>query len=254
MTRVIKVGGRPQSDPTLPGILAAAARRERGALIIVHGGGDEVSTLQRALGIQATFASGRRITSPDDIDVLRMALSGSANKRLVAALVERSVQAVGLSGEDASLIRATPIDPARLGHVGEATRINVALLSHLLSAGYLPVISPVSRDDSGVLGTTLNVNGDDAAAAIAAATGAAELLLVSDVPGVLQDGELIARIEPPEIDQLVARGAVRGGMEAKLRAAAGALDRGVSRVRISDVSGIADPTRGTVLEHIRELV
>ncbi len=254
MTRVIKVGGRPQSDPTLPGVLAAAARREQGALIVVHGGGDEVSTLQRAFGIEVTFANGRRITNRDDIAVLRMALSGSANKRLVAALVERSVQAVGLSGEDASLIRAIPIDPERLGHVGEASQVNVALLNHLLSGGYVPVISPVSRDDAGVLGTTLNVNGDDAAAAIAAAIGAAELLLVSDVPGVMQDGGLIARIAPLEIDQLVASGAVRGGMEAKLRAAAGALDRGVSRVRISDLSGIADSMRGTVIEHIRELV
>lgn len=254
MTRVIKVGGRPQSDPTLPAILAAAALRDRGALVVVHGGGDEVSTLQRALGIQAAFAGGRRITSRHDIDIVRMALSGGANKRLVAALVERGVRAVGISGEDASLIRAVPVDASQLGYVGEPAHIDVALLEHLMDGGYVPVISPVSRDDSGTLGTTLNVNGDDAASAIAAAMGATELLLVSDVAGVIADGEVVRRIEPPDIDDLVAAGSVHGGMEAKLRAAADALGRGVSRVRISDIAGIADSTRGTMIEHTRELV
>jgi acetylglutamate kinase len=254
MTRVIKVGGRPQADPMLPAILAAAATREPGALIVVHGGGDEVSTLQRVLGLRATFIDGRRVTSRDDIDVVRMALSGSANKRLVAALVERGVAAVGLSGEDASLICAVPIDPPRLGCVGKPVHIDVALLKHLITGGYVPVISPVSRDHHGELGTTLNVNGDDAASAIAAELDATELLLVSDTAGVVVRGEVAGRISPPEIDDLVAGGIVHGGMETKLRAAAGALDRGVSRVRISDVFGIADPARGTVLEHIRELV
>src|SRR5262249_20288930 len=186
MTRVIKIGGRPQADPSLASILASGWARANGGLVLVHGGGDEVSTLQAALGGSSTFVNGRRVTTEKDIEVARMALSGSANKRLVANLVQSGINAVGLSGEDAALIAASPMDAERLGYVGIPRTVNVAFLRHLLSGGYLPVISPVSRDASGTVGAALNVNGDDAAAAIAAALGAAELRLVGDVPRGMQ--------------------------------------------------------------------
>jgi len=252
VTRVIKVGGRTQQDPALPSAVASGWACDEGGFVLVHGGGEEVSALQNAFGESASFVDGRRVTTERDIDLVRMALSGSANKRLVATLVERGIDAVGLSGEDAALIAASPLDARRLGYVGVPRSVNVAFLRHLLSGGYLPVISPVSRDGSGVLGAALNVNGDDAAAAIAVAMGAAELLLVSDVPGVMCDGRVVPALTPSEARTLLSGGAASGGMRAKLQAAAAAVEGGVPRVRISDVGAIADLTRGTVVAASRD--
>jgi len=253
MTRVIKIGGRPQSDPSLARTIASGWHRGDGGLVLVHGGGDEVSTLQAALGGSTTFVDGRRVTSARDIELVRMALSGSANKRLVSTLVENGIDAVGLSGEDAALIAASPVDVERLGHVGIPKTVNVAFLRHLLSGGYLPVISPVSRDDSGTLGAALNVNGDDVAAAIAVAMGAAELLLVADVEGVMRDGHVLTELTPSQARQLMADGTASGGMHAKLQAGLRAIEGGVPCVRISDIAAIADPRRGTVLRNCGDL-
>jgi acetylglutamate kinase len=250
MTRVIKVGGRPQLDPALPGALAAAHRAAPGSLVVVHGGGDEVSTLQRLHGVVAQFSGGRRVTSALDLEIVRMALSGSANKRLVAALNDEDVAAIGLSGEDAALLRAAPLDLAHFGFVGVPTGVNVSLLRHLLDGGYLPVLSPVSRCDDPSVGPTLNVNGDDAAAAIAAALGAEELLLVSDVEGVLVDASPLPQLATDEAQQLIDDGTAAGGMGAKLQAAITALGGGVARVRISDIAAIGQPGRGTVLTRV----
>ncbi|HKW46022.1 MAG TPA: acetylglutamate kinase [Gemmatimonadaceae bacterium] len=258
-TRVIKIGGRPQSDPTLPAGIAELWNGGSTPLVIVHGGGDEVTTLQSALGLEAQFVGGRRVTSAEDIDVVRMALSGSANKRLVAALVSNGIRALGISGEDASLLTAAPVDPARLGYVGAPHRANVELLWHLLDGGYVPVISPVSRNacagsaDPKSLGTApaLNVNGDDAAAALAVALAAEELLLVADVPGVMSDGAVISRLHAPIARSLIAAGTAAGGMRAKLEAALWAIDGGVERVRIGDIAAISDSSRGTwVLDEV----
>lgn len=251
MTRVIKIGGRPQADPELAALIAEVATQspEGGAasLVLVHGGGDEVSTLQKLLGGSTQFVNGRRVTTAQDIEIVRMALSGSANKRLVSSLVCRGVKAIGISGEDASLILASPLDPDRLGHVGEPQRINVALIWHLLDGGYLPVVSPVSRNASVDLGRALNVNGDDAASAIAVALAAEELLLVADVPGVLVDGGPVAKLDARNARALIANGTAKAGMAAKLEAAIAALDGGVERVRIADLRGITDLQRGTTL-------
>lgn len=251
MTRVIKIGGRPQGDPELAALIADAALQvpdgAPATLVVVHGGGDEVSTLQKALGGSTQFVNGRRVTTAQDIEIVRMALSGSANKRLVSSLVGRGVKAIGLSGEDASLIMATPLDSDRLGHVGAPQRINVSLIWHLLDGGYLPVISPVSRNASAELGRALNVNGDDAASAIAVALAADELLLVVDVPGVLVDGGPIARLDAATARALIANGTAKAGMAAKLEAATAALDGGVERVRIADLKGITDLQRGTTI-------
>src|SRR5262249_52268596 len=242
-----------QSDPTLAPTLASGWSQTNGGLVLVHGGGDEVSTLQAALGGSTTFVDGRRVTTERDIELVRMALSGSANKRLVATLVERGIDAVGLSGEDAGLIAASPMDAQRLGHVGVPKTVNVAFLKHLLSGGYMPVISPVSRDASGALGAALKVKGDDAVASIAAALGAAELLLVADVPGVMRDGEVIPALTPDAARALIADGVAAGGMQAKLQAALAALAGGVAQVRISDLVAIDDPDRGTVLRRFGDL-
>lgn len=254
-TRVIKIGGRPQSDPALPASIAQLWNDGSAPLVIVHGGGDEVTTLQSALGLQAQFVGGRRVTSSEDIDIVRMALSGSANKRLVASLISKGVRALGLSGEDASLLTASPVDPARLGYVGAPHRANVELLWCLLDGGYVPVISPVSRNEcAGAAGpdslgdaAALNVNGDDAAAALAVALAAEELLLVADVPGVMSDGVIIPQLHSPVARSLIAAGTAAGGMRAKLEAALSAIDGGVERVRIGDIAAISDSTRGTLV-------
>ena len=248
--RVIKVGGRPQLDPVLPAALAAAHRAAPGSLVVVHGGGDEVSTLQQLYGVVAQFSGGRRVTSALDLDIIRMALSGSANKRLVAALNDAAVPALGLSGEDAGLLLATPADRAQFGFVGTPSTVNVALLRHLTNGGYLPVLSPVSRSDDSTVGATLNVNGDDAASAIAVALAADELLLVSDVEGVRVAGAAVARLDVDEAQRLVEDGTAAGGMAAKLQAAMVALEGGVGRVRISDIAAIGQRDRGTVLTRV----
>lgn len=244
MTCVLKIGGRPLGDPSLAAFVAEAWDAVRG-MVIVHGGGDEVSALQSRLGAAAQFVDGRRITSAQDVELVRMALSGTANKRLVSALVREGVRAVGLSGEDASLIAATPVDAVKLGHVGAPQRINVSLLEHLIDGGYLPVISPVSRNIGHELGPALNVNADDAAAAVAAAIEATELTIVSDVPGVLVDGAAVDTLTVAEAQALMHDGRASGGMSAKLTAAIAAVEGGVKRVRITDLEGINDGERGT---------
>lgn len=257
MMRVIKVGGRPQLDRALPRALAEAHHRAPGSLVVVHGGGDEVSTLQRLYGADARFSDGRRITSALDLEIIRMALSGSANKRLVSVLNDEGVAALGLSGEDAGLLRARPLEPSCYGFVGVPVAVNTALLRHLLGGGYLPVLSPVSRNADplmcGRVSATLNVNGDDAAAAIAVALGAEELLLVSDVAGVLLDGVPVAALEADDARRLIDDGTASGGMGAKLQAALTALAGGVERVRISDIAAIESLDRGTVLTRMESV-
>jgi acetylglutamate kinase len=257
--RVIKVGGRPQMDPALVGALARAHRATHptgqptepaDGFVLVHGGGDEISALQGLYGVTAEFKGGRRVTSALDLEIIRMALSGSANKRLVSALVSEQVPAVGLSGEDAALIVATPLDPEQFGFVGTPDFVHAPLLRILLDHYFLPVISPVSRCADPRVAATLNVNGDDAAAAIAIAMKASELLFVSDVEGVFDDGLPISLLAPEDALRLIENGTAQGGMAAKLQAGIKALDGGVERVRISDIAAIEQLDRGTVLTRV----
>ena len=249
MTRVVKVGGRPQLDAKLPALLAEEWDAISKPMVLVHGGGDEISSLQTKLGIITQFVDGRRVTTAQDVELVRMALSGTANKRLVSSLVREGVRAIGISGEDASLIAATPADSTRMGHVGVPQRINASLLEHLINGGYLPVISPVSRNVGHELGPALNVNADDAAAAIAIAIEASELLIISDVPGVQVDGETEETLTVAEAKGLVHDGTASGGMSAKLTAAAAAVEGGVKVVRITDLAGIKDRKRGTRIQN-----
>jgi len=248
MMRVVKIGGRAQADPRLFTILAQAWNDSPESLCVVHGGGDEVSAMQRALGREPAFIAGRRVTSKNDLDLLRMVLSGAVNKRLVNGLVAAGLQAVGLSGEDGALIRAEIIDAESLGFAGRPTSINSRLLRALIDAGNLPVISPVAYDDSSSKGGALNVNGDDAAAAIAVALRADELLLIADVEGVRDEqGGVVSMLSPDAARELIENGTATGGMAAKLESAQAALLAGVDRVRICDLAGLADEERGTFI-------
>jgi acetylglutamate kinase len=244
--RVVKIGGRAQSADSLPPVIASAWQNSR-AMCVVHGGGDEISALQRKLGREPRFTGGRRVTTEEDLDTLRMVLSGRINKRLVSLLNAAGAPAVGMSGEDASLISAQPLGIAEFGCVGMPVRINSSLIETLWLAGLLPVVSPLAANAE-TPGTALNVNGDDAAAAIAVALGADELLLVADVQGVLDaSGSVIGRLDVDEARELVADGTAAGGMTAKLEAAYAALAGGVPSVRIADIAALQDVERGTFI-------
>jgi acetylglutamate kinase len=246
--RVVKLGGRAQEDPAVLDAIAAAWRARPGTLCVVHGGGGEVTALQAAMGIEARFVGGRRVTGEGDIALLRMALSGLANKRLVAALAARGVRAIGLSGEDGGLLSAFPVG-GEMGLVGRPSRVDDALLGQLAALGLLVVLSPVSASDAG--DGALNVNGDDAATAVAIALGAEELLFVSDVAGVRLDGRERGAIGADELPSVLTRPDVSGGMVAKLEAARDAVAGGVGRVRIGDASILVDGSGGTVIERRR---
>ncbi|HEX6630843.1 MAG TPA: acetylglutamate kinase, partial [Gemmatimonadaceae bacterium] len=227
----------------LPAALAALCAARPGGVVLVHGGGDEVSALQRAMGIEPRFVGGRRVTGERDVELVRMALSGTSNKRLVAALLSAGVPAVGVSGEDAAVIQAEVREP-EMGRVGRVRHVEPRLLEVLLAAGYVPVLSPLGRDDES--GGALNVNGDDAAAAVAAALGADEILFLADVPGVLDDaGALIPALDADAARALVDSGVAAGGMAAKLDAAQAALAGGVRHARIGGLAALGDAAAGT---------
>jgi acetylglutamate kinase len=253
MKRVIKIGGRAQSSPDLADRIAEAWNEDPGSFCIVHGGGDEISAMQRRLGSEPSFVDGRRITTVDDIDTIRMVLSGLVNKRLVSGMVRAGIAAVGISGEDAGIITAVAMDAEGLGRAGKPVRVNAQLIQMLADRGYLPVISPlageVTKENGGSPRSALNVNGDDAAAAIAVALSDVELLFVADVAGVLDaSGAPIAALDQTDTFELVQGGVINRGMRAKLEAGFAALAGGVRRVRISSLLGLSDPVEGTVLE------
>lgn len=247
MTVVVKLGGRVQSDPGLALAVRELWRSEAGALCIVHGGGDEVSALQRQLGREPSFIGGRRVTTDEDLDLVRMVLSGVANKRLVATLSAAGIAAVGISGEDGALLSAEPIDRGRFGRAGRPRDSDVRILSALLDSGFLPVISPVGTDVSSDDRSPLNVNGDDAAAAIAGVLGA-ELWMIADVAGVLDEaGLVVTEMDPGQMSILVSSGIVTSGMQAKLEAGFTALSAGSPAVRIASLAALTDRSCGTFL-------
>jgi len=248
VTIVVKLGGRVQDNPQLPAALAAFIRAQNGDVVVVHGGGDAISGLQRRLGLEPRFVGGRRVTTSEDLEVVRMVLSGTANKRLVSALVSHDVQAVGISGEDAGLVIARTADAA-FGLVGVPSEIDVRLPQHLLAGGFVPVVSPLARDARGGYGDALNVNGDDCAAAIASALCATELLLLADVPGVLDaEGVPLDTLTVSDAEALISSGVAAGGMAAKLQAATAALAGGVGSVRIGALDALREASRGTIIE------
>jgi acetylglutamate kinase len=245
--RVVKIGGRAQGDARLGPALAAVALQDGGSaasLCVVHGGGDEVSAMQRRLGLEPVFKGGRRVTNEAELEIVRMVLSGTINKRLVSMLLSHGVRAAGISGEDAMLFRSRAADPETMGRVGGVVTVDPSIVRQLMADGYVPVISPLARD-ADASGRGLNVNGDDAAAALAGALAADELVLVADVPGVLDGNAVIPSLDLEAAEALVASGVAAGGMAAKLEAAAAALRAGVARVRISGLDGIGNPEAGT---------
>jgi acetylglutamate kinase len=238
---VLKVGGNEVDEPAWVARFARAVADRGGRLVVVHGGGKEVTALQRRLGAEPEWRDGLRVTSDEAMRVVAMVLSGVVNKRLAAALVTAGVDAVGISGEDGGLLRARLAAGGSMGRTGEVEAVRADLLHVFLSHGVVPVVSPVSR---GADGAALNVNADDAAAAVAAALGAAELLFVSNVAGVLEGGDVLEGVDADEVEALIADGTAQGGMAPKLRAAARAAGE-VGRVRIGGLEMLENPGAGT---------
>jgi acetylglutamate kinase len=240
--RVVKVGG---NELDRPGWLDALARSvaAAGPVVIVHGGGRAISALSARLGLPVEKRDGLRVTSSDVVTVVEMVLAGPVSRAIVAALHDAGIDAVGVSGVDGGLLVAERYDE-RLGAVGRISKVRPDLLTALLIAGFTPVVAPIAPGADGAL---LNVNADDAAAAIAASLSAAELLFVSDVPGVELDGVTVPEMTPAEVESSISRGSVTGGMAAKLRAAAVALGTGVQRVRIGGLDMLVSGDAGTRL-------
>ena len=248
--KILKIGGNQVEDSTfLAGFVSAVEQlRTEYAVVVVHGGGKEISDLHTQLGVTFETVEGLRVTSPESQRLVKMALNGLVNTRLVRWLVNGGLEAVGLSGVDLGLVRVEPmvVHGVSLGRVGQVSSVNTAALLKLLEAGLLPVISPISLGKDGF---TYNVNADHVAAALAKALGASQLVFVSNVPGVQVAGRTLRALTIGRIEELIAQGHITGGMIPKVRSAMEAVTSGVSQAVITDLGGLAR-SEGTAI--IRE--
>ena len=203
-------------------------------VVLVHGGGPEISETMQKLGKQATFVDGLRVTDRETVDIVQMVLAGKINKTLVNLLEMKGGHAMGISGMDGRLIEAKVKD-ARLGYVGEITHVNIQPVNDLLEKGYIPVISTLGCD---LEGNAYNINGDTAAACVAGALNAERLIMLSDIPGILRDRDDPASLIPAltilEAAKLRDEGVISGGMIPKVECCVEAIHRGVKNVIIMD--------------------
>ncbi|MFN8476571.1 MAG: acetylglutamate kinase [Kouleothrix sp.] len=235
-TLVLKIGGNELDDPAFVAELARAMAALRPQPVLVHGGGKEIGQIQSALGGEPRFVAGLRYTDEIALHAAEMVLCGLVSTRLVAALTAAGADALGLSGVDRGLMRVEKAQhPAGdLGRVGRPVAVRAELLRDLLAQGVVPVIAPISLGPEG----TYNVNADEAAGAIAGALQDAEVVFVTNVPGVLV-GDTRAQISAPQIGNLIDDGTIYGGMIPKVRAALTALGAGVQSARITNLAGLS---------------
>ena len=203
-------------------------------VVLVHGGGPEISQTMKRLGKEAVFIDGLRVTDKETVDIVQMVLAGKINKTLVNLIQMKGGHAVGLSGIDGGIIEATMKDEA-LGYVGKITKIRPQPINDLLEKNYIPVISTVASDRQG---NTYNINGDTAAARIAGALNAERLIMMTDIAGILRDKDdpstLIPYITVAEAKKLYDSGVISGGMIPKVDCCIDALEHGVDNVVIMD--------------------
>ena len=203
-------------------------------VVLVHGGGPEISETMQKLGKQAEFVDGLRVTDQETVDIVQMVLAGKINKTLVNLLQMNGGKAMGISGMDGRLIEAK-IKDERLGYVGDVVHVNIEPVTDLLEKGYIPVISTIGCDRDG---NTYNINGDTAAAHIAGALGAERLIMLTDIAGILRDRNdpaiLIPAITIDEARQLREGGVISGGMIPKVECCIDAIHRGVKNAIIMD--------------------
>lgn len=217
-TVVVKVGGSTlgQNDTSLADLVSLQQRGLR--VVVVHGGGSEVSGWLKRLGLGTQFVDGLRVTGKDELPVVTGILAGLVNKTLVCQIEARGGSAVGLSGVDGLTVRAS-IGKPELGYVGQVSNVAPAALIALLDAGFIPVVSPISLGEIDGAATLLNVNADDVAAEIAGALNADSLVYLTDVPGIMNaSGDVFTRMTVSEAEGLIADGTIRGGMIPKARA------------------------------------
>ena len=203
-------------------------------VVLVHGGGPDISELMNRLGKQPQFVDGLRVTDHETVDIVQMVLAGKVNKSLVNLLQMKGGRAIGLSGVDGRLIEADFKDE-RLGYVGNVTKVDIRPITDLISNGYIPVVSTVGCDDKG---NVFNINGDTAAARIAGALGAECMLMMTDIAGILLNKDdpetLIKEITLSEIYDLKRSGTIVGGMIPKVDCCAQAISDGGKQVVIMD--------------------
>jgi acetylglutamate kinase len=215
-------------------------------VVMVHGGGPQMTEVADAMGVKTQMVQGRRITDEKSIDVSSMVLNGLINTRILAICRELNIQAVGISGVDAGLVQAHKRKPIKLegssevidyGQVGDIDRIDPTAIRSLLENGYLPIISPLSADERGML---LNINADTVAAAIGAALSAEKLILCTGAPGILErlgdPGSLISYTDLEGLEKLRDSGSISDGMLPKVRAIENAIKGGVRRVHVVSYS------------------
>ena len=203
-------------------------------VILVHGGGPEISQTMARVGKKAEFVDGLRVTDKETVDIVQMVLAGKVNKDLVNLIQMKGGHAIGLSGIDGGILEAVVKDP-RLGYVGEITKVRTQPITDILEKNYIPVISTVASDRQG---NTYNINGDTAAASIAGALGAERLIMMTDIAGILKDKDdpstLIPCVTVSEAKKLYDEGVISGGMIPKVDCCIDALEKGVHNVTIMD--------------------
>ena len=234
---VIKYGGSAMTDEKLKrsvmndvSVLSALGIK----VVLVHGGGPEISDISKRMGIAPRFVNGLRYTDRDTAEIARMALAGKVNKSLVDLLQSAGCKAVGLCGEDGHMLRCEMIS-RELGYVGRIVNVDTRIIDDVLGLGYVPVISPIGFDRDGNI---YNINADTAAAAIAGAIGAESLILMTDIKGLLEDKDdpdsLIKKVYVSDIPALVKQGIISGGMIPKIECCKEAIRRGVNKVFITN--------------------
>ena len=203
-------------------------------VVLVHGGGPEISSTMKKLGKQAQFVNGLRVTDKETVDIVQMVLAGKVNKDLVNLLQMKGGHAVGLSGIDGGILEATMKNES-LGFVGDITKVRTQPITDLLEKGYIPVVSTVASDRQG---NVYNINGDTAAAVIAGALQAERMILMTDIAGILRDKDdpnsLIPDLTVGQARQLFYDGVISGGMIPKVECCIEAIEHGVKHVVIMD--------------------
>lgn len=249
-TVVIKVGGNELDDDAfLEGLTYAvkAIKADGHQPVVVHGGGKTIAAYQERLGLTPKFVEGLRVTDEASMDVAEMVLSGLANKRVVRALVSADIHAAGISGVDDGTIYVEKMwhPLGDLGRVGEIRDVDLHLISTLLAAGIVPVISPISF---GALdGLSYNVNADHAATAVAAKLGAIKLLFISNVPGILVAGRVVRAVTASQAESWIDEGIITGGMIPKVRSAIHAAQNGVAQAVITNLAGAQEGSGTAVI-------
>jgi len=233
-TIVIKLGGHAMGDDDAMEKFArdvVLMKQCNVHPVIVHGGGPMINEMLKRLDVKSEFVNGKRVTDAETMKVVEMVLSGSVNKRIVAAINKQGGKAVGLSGKDANLIVCERANPD-LGFVGEPVEVNPGVLKGFVGSAFIPVVAPigVGRD-----GETYNINGDTAAGAVAGGMKADRLLLLTDVSGVKDaDGDVVTELNADSVHQLTEAGVISGGMIPKTETALKAIEQGVRAVVILD--------------------